>query len=55
LTGASLMMDIGPDDLDHSIRAHAEELLAKHLTSATVEVWRGDELVEVVTRPDQGA
>jgi len=51
--GASLMMDVGPSEREPVVREHARGLLAEHLTSATVEVWRHDGLIEIVRRADR--
>jgi hypothetical protein len=59
-SGSSLMMDVRTGDDAISPQDHARRLLADHPTSAYVEVWLDEKLVELVRRPasspvEQGA
>ena len=51
-TGASLMVDLRPANGETPDRDYARRLLTDHQTSAYVEVWTEDRLVEVVRRQD---
>jgi len=52
-TGASLMVDLRPANGETPDHDYARRLLAEHQTSAYVEVWTEDHLIDVVRRRDQ--
>ncbi len=49
-TGASLMVDLRPASGETPDHDYARRLVADHQTSAYVEVWTEDKLIDVVRR-----